>query len=436
MKILYLDSINLSFDFSLVSSPHSVNIIYSFETVSQAITFFQLQAHFELILYNPHIFIHLLEVDDFETDSFFSSMGLNCIPYTHPKDILHLSKKIEKSVINGLASHSYKKKTDIGSSYRNKCVLVTGAGGSIGSELVVQLLETGVGYCLCLDLSEFSIFNLKQKLSKLNFDNLKMVVGSIGDTHLLETIFKENNVDIIINASAYKHVSIMQDNSYAALNNNVLFFINLLRTASAFGIHEIVQVSTDKAADPSNVMGFSKLACEQILTHANEYLSSSFNYSIVRFGNVIGSSGSVVPIFLDNIKDRNKLRITDIQVERFMMQIGDAVTLILRAASFRNNEIYILDMGEPFKILDLAQNVLKNSVFGFDKNLIEFVGLESGEKLTEILFTADESNFMTQKEGMYVIGRRDDRFFSTSEMKLLFNGDLDFLHKKLLAIQE
>ena len=229
MKILYLDSLNLSFDFSLISSPHSMKIIDSFETLSQAENFFQLQVDFDLILYNPHIFINLIGASDFEIDKFFSSMNLNCIPYTHPKDILHLSRKIEKNVMKDLVTHSYKKKVYTGSSYKNKCVLVTGAGGSIGSELVVQLLETGVGYCVCVDLSEFSIFNLKQRVSKLNYNNLKMIVGSIGDTHLLETIFKENNVDIIINASAYKHVSIMQENVYAALNNNVFFFYQLVK---------------------------------------------------------------------------------------------------------------------------------------------------------------------------------------------------------------
>jgi FlaA1/EpsC-like NDP-sugar epimerase len=258
-----------------------------------------------------------------------------------------------------------------------------------------------------------------------------MIVGNCGDVNLLETIFTENNVDILINASAYKHVSIMQNNPYAAFNNNVLNFINLLKVSTSFGVSNIIQVSTDKAAEPSNIMGFSKLLCEQILIHANKHLVTGFKYSIVRFGNVVGSSGSVVPIFIENIKNRNKLSVTHDEVERFMMQIGDAVSLILRAASHRKNETYILDMGEPYKILDLAVKMLNNSHFHHDKNLIEFTGLQDGEKLTEVLFTVLESTDITKQDGVFVIPDRDDSFLSEKELEMLFNGDVDFLYKKI-----
>ena len=434
MNILYLDSKYLSFDFSFISGVHSLDSIDNFETLAHASDYFSTRLNFDLILYNPYIFMDLIESSDFDPDSFFSSRSLNSVSYANPKDILPLSRKIENKLISLFPPETDRASFDIGSSYQKKCVLVTGAGGSIGSELVIQLLNSGVGYCLCLDLSEFSVFNLKQKLSELNFDNFKMIVGSSGDTKLLETIFIENKVDIVINASAYKHVSIMQDNAYAALNNNVFYFINLLKTASSFGVSDIVQVSTDKAAEPSNVMGFSKLLCEQILIHANEYLGANFSYSIVRFGNVIGSSGSVVPIFIDNIKKGKKLCITHDDVERYMMQISDAVSLLLRAASHRKNETYILDMGKPYKIVDLAVKTLKNSHFCYDKNLIEVTGLQVGEKLTEILFTTKESIVMSRQEDMFIISNRDDTLLSEVEMQLLFSGEINFLYEKLAMI--
>ena len=431
MNILYLDSKYLSFDFSLIHGIHSLDNIDSFESQKQVSDYFKEKSHFDLIFYNPYVFIELIEESNFDPKFFLSSMGYNCIAYAHPKDILPLSRKIENKLIGLFPLEVDSQEFEVGSSYENKCVLVTGAGGSIGSELVVQLLENKVGLCVCLDLSEFSIFNLKQKLNASKHDNFKMIVGSCGDINLLETIFIEYNVDIIINASAYKHVSIMQDNAYAAFNNNVSNFINLLKTSNSFGVTEIIQVSTDKAAEPSNVMGFSKLLCEQILIHGHKYLNTSFNYSIVRFGNVVGSSGSVLPIFIENIKNRKKLSITHNDVERFMMQVSDAVSLILRAASGRENETYILDMGEPYKILDLAVRMLKSSNFHYEKKSIEFTGLQGGEKLSEILFTDYESSVLTKKEGVFVISKRNDSFLSEIEMKMLFNGDINFLYKKI-----
>ena len=434
MKILYLDSKYLSFDFSLINGSHDLDHVDTFETLGEVSHYFDTKLRYDLILYNPYVFINLIEKYDFDPNFFLSSVGVNCIPYTNPKDILPLSRKIEKKLISLFPPETDLQRFDFGSRYEDKCVLVTGAGGSIGSELVVQLLKSGVKSCLCLDLSEFSIFNLKQKLSILNFENCKMIVGSCGDKNILEDIFERNNVDIIINASAYKHVSIMQDNVYAALNNNVLSFIQLLRTAHSFGVTDIIQISTDKAALPSNVMGFSKLLCEQILIHINFYLGFSFNFSIVRFGNVVGSSGSVVPIFIDYIKDKKKLCVTDKDVERFMMQISDAVSLVLRAASDRTNKTYILDMGQPYKILDLAVKTLKNIHFDYDSDLVAVTGLQAGEKLTEILYTPTECNVMTEQEGVFVIENRDDSLLSKYEMKLLFKGDIGFLYEKIKII--
>lgn len=431
MNILYLDSTHLSFGFAKILGSHKLDIIDVFQSTIEVSRYFDANSNFDLILYNPYVFIHLIENSEFDPECFLSGMSAKCISYANPKELLPLSRKIENELIALFPPSASPQRLDVNHNYENKCVLVTGAGGSIGSELVIQLLQSGVESCLCLDFSEFSIFNLKQKLDGLQFDNFKIFVGSCGDIKLLEYIFSENNVDIIVNASAYKHVSIMQDNSYAALNNNVLSFLQLLKTAQSYGVSDIIQVSTDKAADPSNVMGFSKLLCEQILINANTYLGAHFNYSIVRFGNVVGSSGSVVPIFIDNIKNGKKLQITDGKVERFMMQISDAVSLILRAAVKRENETYILDMGQPYKIKDLAIKILQNCFFSYDKNRIEFTGLQAGEKLTEVLFTADEASELEKLDGVFVIKNRDDSLLQKSEMALLFSGDIDFLYKKI-----
>jgi FlaA1/EpsC-like NDP-sugar epimerase len=431
MNILYLDSTYLSFNFDKIIGHHKLDVIDVFQSTIEVSIYFDANSDFDLILYNPYVFIKLIENSDFDPERFLTSMSSKCISYANPKDLLPLSRRIENELITLFPPSISSQRIDVSRNYKNKCVLVTGAGGSIGAELVLQLLQNGVKSCLCLDLSEYSIFNLKQKLNGLKFNNFKIIVGSYGDIELLESIFLDNSVDIIVNASAYKHVSIMQDNPYAALSNNVLSFLKLLKTAHSCGVSDIIQVSTDKAADPSNVMGFSKLLCEQILINANTYLGAHFNYSIVRFGNVVGSSGSVVPIFIDNIKNGKKLQITHDKVERFMIKISDAVSLILRAAVKRENETYILDMGQPYKIKDLAIKILQNSFFSYDKNRIEFTGLQTGEKLTEVLFTTDEASDLKKLDGIFVIKNRYDALLPKSEMELLFSGKVNFLHEKI-----
>ena len=425
----------LSFNFLPHDKEYNVETIDSFVSVKQAKDYFSAKTDFDLILYNPYIFIDLIEKYDFDPLSFLSSIGCDCIPYANPKDIMPLSRKIEKKLIALFPPKINHYHFEFASNYKNKCVLVTGAGGSIGSELVTQLLECGVDTCLCLDISEFAIFKLKQKINSLNFENFEVIVGSIGDKNLLSTIFSHHKVDLIINASAYKHVSIMQDNLYAAINNNVLDFVQLLNSAYSFGVTDIVQISTDKAALPSNIMGFSKLLCEQILIHINSILGFNFNYSIVRFGNVVGSSGSVVPIFIDNIKENRTLCVTDNEVERYMMQISEAVSLVLHAATYGSNQTYILDMGKPFKIMELAKKTLKNTHFSFDADLVSVTGLQEGEKIAEILFTPDEANLVNKQEGIFILEGRKDSILTKSEMKLLLNGDFDFLYEKVKKLQ-
>ena len=223
----------------------------------------------------------------------------------------------------------------------------------------------------------------------------------------------------------------MQVAPYAALKNNVENFVSLLKTSSKHGVTNIIQVSTDKAAEPSNVMGFSKFLCEQLLINANKYLDTQFTYSIVRFGNVVGSSGSVIPIFINNIKQGKNLKVTDNDVERFMMQINDAVGLILRAARDQKNETYVLDMGKPYKIKALAVKMLKNSVFTYSNSSIEYTGLEEGEKLSEVLLTAEEQASCVSDNGVLVIQNQKNVLLSDEDMRSIFEGDTALLFRHL-----
>jgi FlaA1/EpsC-like NDP-sugar epimerase len=424
MTILYLDSNQLSFGFDRFNGRHIVESIDAFLSVTEASEFFQSRiGQIDLILYNPHIFVSLIETVDFDLVSFSSDQSIECIPYANPKDILPLSSKIERHLTKLFPTNKRDPELDYAEAYEGKCVLVTGAGGSIGSELVKQLLLANVSSCCCLDLSEFSVFNLRRKLNASDHRKTKIYVGSYGDTNLLTDIFEENKVDLVINAAAYKHVSIMQVAPYAALKNNVENFVSLLKTANKHGVTNIIQVSTDKAAEPSNVMGFSKFLCEQLLINSNKYLDTDFTYSIVRFGNVVGSSGSVIPIFVDNIKQGKNLKVTDNDVERFMMQITDAVGLVLRAAKNQKNETYVLDMGKPYKIKALAVKMLQHSVFAYSNSSIEYTGLEEGEKLSEVLLTAEEQADCVFDNGVLVIQNQDNVLLSDEEMRSVFGGD-------------
>ena len=423
MKILYIDSTELSFHFEGERGGADFEEVAVFKNLQSVVSFFNQRQHFDLILYNPHIFMQLILEGDYAYEEYLNNLSVKCLSYSNPKNILPISRVLENKLIDLFPLQSNENEIVV-DSYGGKCVLVTGAGGSIGSELVLQLLETGVRHCICLDLSEFSVFNLKQKLSSRDMSLVSIYVGSYGDKVLLSSIFEKYKVDLIINAAAYKHVSIMEDLPYAAFNNNVSNFIALLHTAKRFGVKDLIQVSTDKAANPSNVMGFSKLLCEQLLANANRFMNADFRYSIVRFGNVVGSSGSVAPIFINNIKNTEKLKITHRDVDRFMMKIGDAVNLILYASRVRRNEIYVLDMGQAYKIFDLAQIMLKHSLYCFNENMIEFVGLEKGEKLSESLFTEAEQESMVRNKKIMVLKNIQNSILTDAELESIYSGDI------------
>lgn len=436
MKVLYIDSAELEFKFNIKKGLDDIETIHPFKSLEEVISYFNKKEKYELILYNPYIFMPLIIKEDYSFKKHLNSLSSRCIPHANAERLLQTSSLVEEKLTNLFPLEKNNPPNQIfDDSYDNKCVLVTGAGGSIGSELVLQLLKLGANTVVCLDLSEFSIFNLKSKISDNNKKKIKIYVGSYGDKNLLQNIFKKFQVDLIINAAAYKHVSIMELMPNAAFNNNVRNFVSMLKIAKENNVQDIIQVSTDKAADPSNIMGFSKFICEQLLINANKFLGASLNYSIVRFGNVIGSSGSVVPIFIENIKKDKKLKITHPDVNRFMMRLDEAVNLILYASRSRRNETYILDMGKAYKITDLAKMMLKHSLFLYQDNMIEYTGLEAGEKLSESLFTKAEKNLMTKYEKIFVLENTTNSVLKKSELESIYSDDLSNLEDIFLRLK-
>lgn len=307
-------------------------------------------------------------------------------------------------------------------------VLVTGGGGSIGSEITRQLLLGKPKKLFVLDSSELNLFKLAQNLSEKGHSEIEYILGDFGDTHLLSRLLADNRIDYLFHAGAYKHVALVEDNIFAAVKNNVIGSHTLFNTVMSHDNGKavnIVNVSTDKAVNPTNFMGATKRFVE-LLTG---YFFHKFGNKIVnvRFGNVFGSSGSVIPIFVDQINQGGPVTVTHPDVERYFMSIPEAVELVLCSSLLSDSSgTYFLDMGNPIKILGLAKRLIKS--FGFKPVLTDkeetsnneiricFSGLKSGEKLTEELshsqnfkrtknpkiFLCDESIFPLETvEGLY-----------------------------------
>lgn len=375
-----------------------------------------------IALANPKLFTNFTVKEMLSLEATLVTENVVLIEYFPPYEVLNLAKRLEQDFqCNLVEDGSENLKFEL-ETYVDKTVLVTGAGGSIGSQLVLHLLDSGVKRCVCLDASEYSIFNLKQQVQ--HSDKVSLVVGNYGDKSLLRDIFAANNIDMVFHAGAYKHVSIMQKNVPSAVKNNVLYFINLLEVMLSVYVKDIVLVSTDKAANPSNVMGFTKLLCEQILINAEQLLGGSFNFGIVRFGNVVGSSGSVIPIFADKIRTNHDLRVTSATVTRYLMSITDAVKLILFAGEKRASRTYILKMGSARLIRDIAHEALRELAFEKEPNQrIHYSGLENGEKEHEELFTEDEFKNINESEFFYEIEGRVDLSVPSDVIKSVILGD-------------
>ncbi len=280
-------------------------------------------------------------------------------------------------------------------SYKDKTILVTGAGGSIGSELCRQLLSLQIKKIILFDLSEYALYSIEQDLLSLNqHAGLKIVsiIGSVLDNNSLQNVFSNHVVDIVIHAAAYKHVPLVEKNLLVGVNNNIFGTKILTEVASNFGIERFILVSTDKAVQPQSYMGFTKKVSEHLVKLFSEKFSE-INYSIVRFGNVLGSSGSVIPLFKKQIKMGGPITITDPEMTRYFMSIEEAASLILLAGTLgTSGEIFLLDMGKPIKIIDLAKSLIKSSNLSEKSNdnpsgeiEILITKIRPGEKIHEIL---------------------------------------------------
>jgi FlaA1/EpsC-like NDP-sugar epimerase len=276
-------------------------------------------------------------------------------------------------------------------------VLVTGAGGSIGSELCRQILRCGPSQLILLGHGENSLFQLSRELNRLcliaassSATNLKVVVADVRDRPRLKSIFERLGPQIVFHAAAHKHVPMMEDNVEDAVTTNVLGTRNVVELAEAYGVERFVLISSDKAVNPVSIMGATKRTAERVV---NDVAKRSHRpYVSVRFGNVLGSRGSVVPLFQQQIDEGGPVTVTDPEMKRYFMTIPEAVLLVLQAAVLSSNgETFILDMGQPIKIVDLAQDLIQLSGYRVGRDIdIVFTGLRPGEKLFEELFLDGE----------------------------------------------
>ena len=285
----------------------------------------------------------------------------------------------------------------------SKTILVTGGGGSIGSELCRQIAAHKPERLIIFDIYENNAYDIQQEL-KMKYPNLKLTVliGSIRDEERVDTVLGKYRPDIIYHAAAHKHVPLMEASPNEAIKNNVLGTYNLVLAADRWKVKKFVQISTDKAVNPTNIMGASKRVCEMIIQSFNRH--SKTDFVAVRFGNVLGSNGSVIPLFKKQIAAGGPVTVTDKRIIRYFMTIPEAVSLVLQAGAFaKGGEIFVLDMGEPVKIDDLARNLIKLSGYVPDEDIkIVYSGLRPGEKLYEEILMDEEGLTQTENELIHI----------------------------------
>ena len=274
---------------------------------------------------------------------------------------------------------------------RGKVVLVTGGGGSIGSELCRQIAGHQPKQLIVFDVYENNAYDLQQELKeKFPGLNLVVLIGSVRNTHRVESVFEKYRPEIVYHAAAHKHVPLMEDSPNEAIKNNVFGTYKTAKAADKYGTKRFVLISTDKAVNPTNIMGASKRMCEMVVQMMNA--KSKTDFVAVRFGNVLGSNGSVIPLFKKQIEQGGPVTVTHPEIIRYFMTIPEAVSLVLQAGAYaKGGEIFVLDMGEPVKILDLAKNLIRLSGYEPDEDIpITFTGLRPGEKLYEELLMDEE----------------------------------------------
>ena len=297
--------------------------------------------------------------------------------------------KLDQEVLNGFL--------------KDKTVLVTGGGGSIGSELCRQIAKFNPKKLIILDIYENNAYEIQMELVR-HYKDLDLVVEieSIRDAERMDIIFGKYKPDVVFHAAAHKHVPLMENSSTSAIKNNVFGTLNVIRACDKNNVSRFVLISTDKAVNPTSVMGTTKRICEMLVQTYNE--KSKTEFVAVRFGNVLGSNGSVIPLFINQIKEGGPVTVTHEDIIRYFMTIPEACQLVLQAGAIaKGGEIFILDMGEPVKILDLAKNLIRLSGYEPYKDIdIKITGLRPGEKLYEELLLNMENSVATDYEKIFI----------------------------------
>ena len=308
--------------------------------------------------------------------------------------------------------------------YNNKTVLVTGGGGSIGSELCRQIAKCSPKRLIIFDIYENNAYDIQQELSRTYGDELALSVeiGSVRDRDRLECIFANYRPDVVFHAAAHKHVPLMEQSGCEAIKNNVGGTYNTADMAEKFGVEKFILISTDKAVNPTNIMGATKRLCEMIVQCRTD---SKTSFAAVRFGNVLGSNGSVIPLFKRQIAQGGPVTLTDKRIIRYFMTIPEASQLVMQAGAMaEKGELFVLDMGKPVRIYDLARNMIRLSGFEPDVDIkIEEIGLRPGEKLYEELLMKTETLDKTENNMIFI--ERDaplTREAVEEKLKILFSA--------------
>ncbi|MDU1411796.1 MAG: nucleoside-diphosphate sugar epimerase/dehydratase [Clostridium sp.] len=286
---------------------------------------------------------------------------------------------------------------------KNKTILVTGGGGSIGSEIVRQITRFSPKKIIILDIYENNAYDLQMELNRNCPEvNKDVIIASVRDLVRMEQVFDKYRPNVVFHAAAHKHVPLMEDNVADAVKNNIVGTYNIAKCADKYGVDKFVMISTDKAVNPTNVMGATKRFCELIIQAFNE--KSKTDFVAVRFGNVLGSNGSVIPLFKKQIEKGGPVTVTHPEITRFFMTIPEAAQLVIQAGGFADGgEIFVLDMGKPVKMVDLARDLITLSGYKPDVDIkIEFVGLRPGEKLYEELLMDEIALTSTEHDKIFV----------------------------------
>lgn len=341
------------------------------------------------------------------------------------KSVMDRIKKVD--VLDLLSRPEIKLDPDVCKYVTGETVLVTGGGGSIGSELCRQIARYNPEKIVIFDIYENNAFTLKNSLDRkyCGAPQIEIRIGSVRELRRLREIFEEFQPSSVFHAAAHKHVPLMEDSPYEAVKNNILGTYNTALCANEYGVKNFVLLSTDKAVNPTNVMGATKRVCELVIQHFSK-ITKGTKFAAVRFGNVLGSNGSVIPIFKEQLENGGPITVTHPDITRYFMTIPEASQLVVQAGGLaKGGEIFVLDMGEPVKIVNLAENLIKLSGFEPYKDIeIQFTGLRPGEKLYEELSLEEELD-ERRKTG-------NDKIFVTKPLEI----DDEQLEKDIKAIAD